>query len=134
MCDYLQEPKRIRFTTFFFSNGHQLGDPRKKRSHKVLFRFTFSPPTYRFYLISLYFWRQKLSFCVQMYSSYRNCLFKIMDKIFEACSLVGHSAPVDSKIGVCISVPTTLNVGITLALQDSIHSKLLNNAKSQFQS
>ena len=45
LCDYLQEPKRIRFTTFFFSNGHQLGDPRKKRSHKVLFRFTFSPPT-----------------------------------------------------------------------------------------
>ena len=45
MCDYLHEPKRIRFTTFFFSNGHQLGDPRKKRSHKVLFRFTFSPPT-----------------------------------------------------------------------------------------
>ena len=76
----------------------------------------------------------KDEYCVQMYSCYRDCLFKIMDKIFEACSLVGHSAPVDSKIGVCISVPTTLNVGITLALQDSIHSKLLNNAKSQFQS
>ena len=45
----------------------------------------------------------KANFCVQMYSSYRNCLFQIMDKFFEACSLAGHYAPVDNKMGVCIS-------------------------------
>ena len=47
MCDYPHGPKRIRFTTFFFRILQTLGDPPKKRSQEVLFRFTFSPPTYR---------------------------------------------------------------------------------------
>jgi hypothetical protein len=61
----------------------------------------------------------KAKFCVQMYSSYRNCLFQIMDKFFEACSLVGHYAPIDNKMGVCISTQHSiaLNTGITLVLQ-----------------
>ena len=39
-------PKTYSFSNFFFSNGHPLGDPPHKTTRKVLFRFTFSPPTY----------------------------------------------------------------------------------------
>ncbi len=47
MCDYPHGPNRIRFVNFFSSIVHTLGDPPKKRLHKVLLRFTISPPTYR---------------------------------------------------------------------------------------
>jgi hypothetical protein len=46
LCDYPHGPNRIRFVNFFSSIVHTLGDPPKKRLHKVLLRFTISPPTY----------------------------------------------------------------------------------------
>ena len=40
-------PKTYSFCTFFLQFCSNFRGPPKKRSHKVLFRFTFSPPTYR---------------------------------------------------------------------------------------
>jgi hypothetical protein len=39
-----------------------------------------------------------------MYSSYRSRLLRILDVIFEACSLWEQRAPVDGKIGACVII------------------------------